>query len=539
MKHMSYSASCPLDARSMNTPGRGDAIGQALMIKNISLTAFFLISLFFASGCQGAVFGTVAAPNASSRGVHSTPTRTEVNSELRRDVVSPGETTLPFPSVTAGTIEPSFPTSAATSLVATPTTASTGTSTVAPSNQLVITTIDDWRTTIRQIESADPGTAQARADALWQMLTSSQRVPLLFGVQVVFLYKGKASSVTVRGDFTQWAEGRGLDAERVGQTDLWVAQTTLPVDSRTEYRFVLDEQNWVSDPVNPYISRNGVNSVLVMPQFQASDLTEPRAGIERGVLTDDTPFKSDSMGYTINYRVYLPPEYAALDKLPVLYVTDGEQFADEQRGAMPIVMDNLIAEGRIKPALAVFLDAREPFNLTNNRRNLEFLARGEDYARFITQELIPLIDKTYKSDPSPDARVIVGTSLGGLLATFAAARYPDMFHQLAAFSPAYWPLGNPGATGDPQQAQGVMQMSPVIDRLLQCGDNTGIQCPPLPLKIFMSSGIPSWDMGDLPGLATDLDTMRYPILFAQSHQGHSWSAWSVLMDEMLLYFLAK
>lgn len=471
------------------------------MIKTLVLTRFFLMCILFASGCQSTLYGTVAAP---------------------------------FPTLTAPlSTVPSSPT------IAAPTTTTTATPSIALSTAPTITTLDDWHNLIRQIESADPAIAQSHVDALWQALTSARHVPLVLGNQVIFLYKGDASSVTVRGDFTQWAEGSGLDAQRVGQTDLWIAQTTFPIDSRTEYRFVLDDQNWVSDPANLHTSRTGTNSVLVMPEFQATDLTEPRAGIERGVLTDDTPFKSDSMGYTINYRVYLPPGYAALDKLPVLYVTDGEQFADEKRGAMPVVMDNLIAEGRIKPTLAVFLDAREPFNLPNNRRNLEFLARGEDYARFITQEVIPLIDKTYKTDPSPDARVIVGTSLGGLFATFAAAREPDAFHQLAAFSPAFWPLGNPGATGDPQQAQGVIQMSPVIDRMLTCGDNTGIRCPPLPLRIFISSGIPSWDVGDLSALANDLEKMHYPIMFAQTQQGHSWGAWSVLMDEMLLYFLAK
>jgi enterochelin esterase family protein len=278
-----------------------------------------------------------------------------------------------------------------------------------------------------------------------------------------------------------------------------------------------------------------------MPRFQVTDLGEARAGISRGTVTGELKLDSKAMGYTIAYRVYTPPGYDQLERLPVLYVVDGNDFVDAGGGALPVVLDNLLADGRVKPAVAVFLDAREPANGSaprTNRRVQEFMTRGEDYGRFIVEEVIPLVDKTYHTEPSPDARIFVGTSLGGFFGTYAAARYPDAFHNLAAFSPAYWPLANPGATGDATTAASVVKMGESIDRLLECAGTTNIACPAFPTKIFLSSGIPDWDMGDLSRIANDLKDQHYPVQFVRVQEGHSWTAWRGLMDEMLLYFLA-
>src|SRR3989304_6068113 len=160
----------------------------------------------------------------------------------------------------------------------------------------------------------------------------------------------------------------------------------------------------------------------------------------------------------------------------MLYVLDGNDFVDERMDALPNILDNLIASGRMKPVLAVFADAREPGNPQHNRREDEFLVHPVEHAQFIADELVPAIDRAYRTDPRPDARVIVGVRYGGLSATFIAVSQTNVFHNLAAFSPSLWVLDSPQHLADPQQVAGSRVMLPPMQAATECGGDTGFKC---------------------------------------------------------------
>ena len=88
-------------------------------------------------------------------------------------------------------------------------------------------------------------------------------------------------------------------------------------------------------------------------------------------LTDELRISSDVLGYDLQYRVYLPDDYQSKEKLPVLYVTDGPGYI--KQGNMPRVLNRLIEWGRIEPVIVVFIDARDPDNLSKNRRDTQFM----------------------------------------------------------------------------------------------------------------------------------------------------------------------
>jgi inosine-uridine nucleoside N-ribohydrolase/enterochelin esterase-like enzyme len=401
-----------------------------------------------------------------------------------------------------------------------------------------IVTVDDFQGRIAAIEQADAAQAQALADSLWQSLTAQGRIPLLFGERVFFLYKGAANSVTWRGDFTGWESGPGLEGKRVGDSDLWMAETTLPVDARANYKIVLDGKDWILDPANPLIQPGGLgdNNILAMPEFTVTTDTARRDDVASGTLSDDLTIESENLGYAVNYQVYTPAGYEELSGLPVVYVTDGNDWVYEPYGAMAVVLDNLIADGRIEPVMAVFIDAREPGNPQNNRREQEFLDHSEAYARFVAEELVSAIDQAYRTAASAGARVIQGTSYGGVIATYIQVRFPEVFQKAAIFSPAYGVLGSPAA--DPVRADSMRRMNDTFTGALACGGDTGIPCPELPPTYFMSWGIPSWDVGDLSGTAANLQGVGVPIRAIQTQEGHNWGQWSGLLDEMLTYFFA-
>ena len=315
----------------------------------------------------------------------------------------------------------------------------------------------------------------------------------------------------------------------------------LPSASRVEYKIVLNNKDWLVDPATPntqFSGLTGYNNVVIMPGFAVTGDSQKVDGVVPGTLTGNLSITSQYLGYTVNYWVYTPVGYETLTRLPVLYVLDGNDFVDDRMGAMPAVLDNLIAAGRIPPVLAVFADAREPGNLTHNRREAEFLSHPVEHARFIAEELVPVVDRSYRTDPRPEARVIVGVSYGGLSATYIAATQSNVFHNLAAFSPSLWVVDNPVYLADPQQIAGARLMLPPLQAVTECGGDTLRSCPPVPLKILVSYGVPAWDVGDFTSLAATLQQVGYPVEFHQVREGHTWSHWRGQTDEMLTFFFS-
>ena len=86
----------------------------------------------------------------------------------------------------------------------------------------------------------------------------------------------------------------------------------------------------------------------------------------KGTLSENIRITSDVLGYDLQYRVYLPDttKIQSNKKLPTLYITDGESYA--KKGRMVSALDQGIASGEIKPVIAIFVDARDPDNLTIN-----------------------------------------------------------------------------------------------------------------------------------------------------------------------------
>ncbi len=396
-------------------------------------------------------------------------------------------------------------------------------------------TLQEWNTLVAEI-SASPD-AQARVDALWDTLVQARSVPFIVNDRVIFLYRGDAASVYWHGDFSFWQKPGSIEGERVPNTDLWYGIANFPRDSRTDYQIVVNDAQEMLDPANPSKRNDGldVNNILTMPAFQITDFTRRGKDVPKGNMTDWLAFDSKVMGHTVNYAVYTPPNYDALQKLPVLYVTDGERFAPDNIGAMNAVLDNLIAAKRIAPVIAVYVDERTP-GTQDNRRVDDFLVEPEQFAQFITQELVPAIDTQYHTNASRDARVLVGASFGGVFGTYAALRYPETFGNLAAFSPAYWVIENPNGAGS-GASSGAQRMNEFINRAYACG-KTDVPCPASPQKIFYSSGIPGWDVGNLNPRAEALRARGDAIQIFTTPEGHNWGTWSGLTDEMLEYFFA-
>ena len=150
--------------------------------------------------------------------------------------------------------------------------------------------------------------------------------------------------------------------------------------------------------------------------------------------------------------VYLPPGYAeGASRYPVLYVQDGQNVFDQYTSfagewGVDETLDALAASGQdLGGCLVVAVDngARHRLDEYSPWRNRRTGRGGEgaQYADFMVDTLKPFIDHHYRTRPGREATGILGSSMGGLLATYAALRYPAVFGRVGVFSPAYWFAG--------------------------------------------------------------------------------------------------
>ena len=64
--------------------------------------------------------------------------------------------------------------------------------------------------------------------------------------------------------------------------------------------------------------------------------------------------------------------------------------------------------------------------------------RADRYGKFLLNELMPLIQNTYRVELGPNRTGIGGSSLGGLVSLYLGLRMPDVFGKIAALSPSVW-----------------------------------------------------------------------------------------------------
>jgi enterochelin esterase-like enzyme len=226
-----------------------------------------------------------------------------------------------------------------------------------------------------------------------------------------------------------------------------------------------------------------------------------------GTVSENQLIRSEILDYHLMYRVYLPEGYEAQDNLPVIYVTDGQWYTRE--GDMHLVIDEEIAEGRIYPVIAVFVDNRDPYNPAHNRRNSQFFC-NQDYASFFEEELVPKIDNDYKTSKKRDDRVILGLSFGGLNSACFGLDANQTFFGIAMQSPALHPVKN----------------------LQERYEQAEI----LPLRFFLSTGTVSDNYRTARKWRTLLRNLGYEVEYREVKKGHDWRNWRPLLDDVLQTF---
>lgn len=131
-----------------------------------------------------------------------------------------------------------------------------------------------------------------------------------------------------------------------------------------------------------------------------------------------------------SFYIYLPECYANASEThyPVLYLLHGQGYEADQWLRLGIVelAEKLIADGEIPPFLIVM-----PFNAKSSR-SVDVDAFGD----ILVNELIPFVDKNYRTVAAPPNRALGGLSRGGGWTIRYGLTRPDLFGAFGAHSPA-------------------------------------------------------------------------------------------------------
>ncbi len=166
--------------------------------------------------------------------------------------------------------------------------------------------------------------------------------------------------------------------------------------------------------------------------YQLGPDSKPQPGAPKGEITKHTFDQSKIFPGTMrDYWIYVPKQYDAAKPAPVMIFQDGIQYS------APAVFDNLIHRKEIPPLIGIFVmhgrvKASSANALDRFNRSFEYDGLGDNYARFVLDELLPHIIAEHKLNLSTDGndRAIAGASSGAICAFTAAWERPDAFRRV-------------------------------------------------------------------------------------------------------------
>jgi enterochelin esterase family protein len=144
-------------------------------------------------------------------------------------------------------------------------------------------------------------------------------------------------------------------------------------------------------------------------------------------------------------------------------------------------------------------------------RDDEYIGGSQNqYAAFITAELMPYIDARYRTQRRSVSRATIGISNGGNIALWIASNYPEVF-------------GNAGSHSG--------NIQPATSSAFQSGSLRS-------LKLYIDAG--TYDLAGFLTLSRDfrqaIQSKGYNHRYSEWHEGHSWGNWRAHLDDALEFF---
>lgn len=282
---------------------------------------------------------------------------------------------------------------------------------------------------------------------------------------------------------------------------------TFAKNARVEYKLIVDGK-WITDPLNPNKIDNGVggeNSFFTMPDYKPTEWDKNNNNPDKNqtivsVQSLET-IEIDSKVYGEKRKIQVLGRMANEIRTtfyPVLYLQDGGEYINRANAVR--IQQNLLKAGKIQPFLIVFLDPKD--------RMKEYWA-NDDYAKFLAEEVVPVIDSKYNTIKNRDGRAVMGASLGGITAVNVALRYPQVFGRIGGQSSSFW-IDNERIVKDLEKLDGQTKFKFYFDD----GTLEGVE--------------------DSRKVVETLKKKGFDVTYIEGETGHNWTAWRDRLADALM-----
>jgi enterochelin esterase-like enzyme len=337
--------------------------------------------------------------------------------------------------------------------------------------------------------------------------------PLAEGSSITFVYRGEAEAVHLK----HWVFGlpASQSLKRLDGSDLWYLALELPAGSRVEYKLEVvrgGRGEWIEDPLNPNRARDpfGANSVAHGTGYRVPEWIAPDPEAPSGRL-DEIRFDSQVFGRR-GVALYLPARYRRTRRYPLLVVHDGHDYL--MYAHLGTILDNLIHRREI-PELIVAL--------TTSPNRLGEYAGDERHARFITDELVPHLERTLPLEARPQGRCLMGASFGAVASLATALARPGFYGRLLLQSGsfAFTDIGDRNARG------------PLFDPIVQLMNHYRAEPIAMSERMFVSCGMYESLIYENRSLVPILTATGMEVRYVEARDGHNWENWRDRLREGL------
>ncbi|MCP4654118.1 MAG: PQQ-binding-like beta-propeller repeat protein [bacterium] len=343
--------------------------------------------------------------------------------------------------------------------------------------------------------------AENKRQLVDDLMAAHADFPILDGDLVHFVYRGEVEGLGLTGNMLPAEEE--LPMHRLEGTDLHYRTLTLEPDAHFEYAFAVFDDEVRLDPLNPrkIATSSGERSVLTTRGFQKPAHLRQPEGL-RGRI-DKLTWQSDILGDDREVKIYLPAGYEqSSERYPLLVVNNGDEALEW--GLMDRILDNLVNRS-VAPLVVVFV----PWH-----RYSEYGSRSAAYSRALIEELLPLLDRSFRTVATADTRAIMGAGGAGRIALYAALKHSAFFGKVAI------------------QSFLMENMDDDFAAMIEQGEKRNLIG-----YLDWSLNDLKWDYDDARAdsqrLATMLEKHGHRLVTNTVAHGHGWSGWRLTTDRIL------
>ena len=212
---------------------------------------------------------------------------------------------------------------------------------------------------------------------------------------------------------------------------VWTCKSDPQVVGFHYYAILLDGVAVMDRNSEAFFGSNWESSGIEIPEGSEGDYYRFNRNIPHGQVRS-IHYWSDINGLERHINVYVPAEYEANPnkKYPVLYLVHGwgeDENGWSVQGHMANIMDGLIAAGKAEPMIVVMPSG-------DIKTNSDVREASGDVTEIFAKNLVPYIDKTFRTKTDRENRAMAGLSRGGFQTTRTVFSNMDMFAWMGTFS---------------------------------------------------------------------------------------------------------